>query len=119
VRLALPALAFNLGDGFGDESAATENLVVEGDTPHKLGRVDWAYGAADPMRDWTFRARDGRLSLVIHPFAREIGGVDFGGQYSRLRKAYGRFSGSIVLDDSRAVRLEGMLGFAEEMSLSW
>jgi hypothetical protein len=112
-------LAFNLGEGFGDHRAGTENLVVRGDVAHKLGDVAWSHDATDPTRDWTFQSADGRLSLVLHPIAPETGGLELGGKYSRLQKGYGRFSGTIELDDGETVRLDGMLGFAEEEQLAW
>jgi hypothetical protein len=111
--------AFNLGNGFGDATAGTENLVVRADVANKLAEVDWTHDPDDPMRDWTFAARDHRLSLVLHPIAIETGGLDLGSKFNHLRKAYGKFSGTIELDDGHVVSLDGMLGFAEEMSLSW
>jgi Domain of unknown function (DUF2804), N-terminal/Domain of unknown function (DUF2804), C-terminal len=112
-------LAFNLGEGFGDASAGTENVVVAADVAHKLGTVDWTHDAQNPLADWTFRARDGRLTLTLHPIAQEVGGLELGTKHSRLHKAYGRYAGSVVLDDGRTVAIDGMLGFAEEMELAW
>ncbi len=112
-------LAFNLGEGFGDATAGTENVVVSADVANKLAEVDWSHDPNDLMKDWTFHARDGRLALTLHPLAQEVGGLDFGAKYSHLHKAYGRFSGTIVLDDGRAVTVDNLLGFAEEEELAW
>jgi hypothetical protein len=112
-------LAFNLGDGFGDDRAGTENLIVYDDVPHKLGRVAWTHDLDDPMADWTFQSDDGRVSLTLHPIAHEINDLDFGPKFSRLRKAYGAFSGTLVLDDGRALAIHDLRGFAERMDLSW
>lgn len=112
-------MAINLGEGFGDDSAATENLIVYGDRAHKLGRVAWAQDPADPLRDWTFSSSDGRVRLVLHPSAKESGGLELGDLYSRLQKGYGTVSGTLVLDDGRAITVDGWRAFAEEMSLSW
>lgn len=107
---------FNLGDGFGDDRAGTENLVVVGDVAHKLGRVTWTYDPEDPTADWRFDG-DG-VALVLHPDAPEIGGLDFGSVYSRLHKAYGTFTGTIELDGGPRT-VDGAHGFAEQMDLSW
>ncbi len=117
--IAGASFAFNFGEGFGDATAGTENLVVHADVAHKLAEVDWSYDRDHPERDWTFRARDGRLSLTLRPIAVETGGLDLGAKHSRLRKAYGRYAGDIKLDDGRVVRLDGLLGFAEEMEIVW
>ena len=112
-------LAVNLGEGFGDPSAGTENLVVYDNLPHKLGAVEWTHDADDPARDWSFRSPDGRVNLVLHPAAREVDDLDLGSQYQHLRKGYGRFSGSITLEDGRTLTLDALPGFAEEMHLAW
>jgi len=109
--------AFNLGDGFGDDRAGTENLVVVGDVAHKLGRVTWTYDPEDPASEWRF---DGPgVALVLHPTAPEIGGLDFGSVFSRVRKAYGTFTGTIALDGGEVLTVDGARGFAEQMELSW
>ena len=93
--------------------------IVFAGAAYKLGKVDWAHDADDPLRDWTFRSRDGRLKLTLHPLAKEIGGLELGADsYSRFRKAYGRFSGTLAFA-GRTVVVDGMLGFAEEQSLAW
>jgi hypothetical protein len=112
-------VAFNLGHGFGDPAAGSENIAFHDDVAHKLAAVEWTFDPDDVLSDWTFEAPDGRASLVLHPVASEIGGLDFGSVFSRLRKAYGTFSGTLVLDDGRVVTLAGVPGFAERMELSW
>ena len=109
-------LSFNLGNGFGDDGAATENLVVYGDVPYKLGRVTWTYDASDPMKEWSFKG-DG-ISLVLTPIAQEIGGPDLGSRYLRVRKAFGRLSGTIELAGV-TVAVDGLLGVAEQVEVSW
>jgi Protein of unknown function (DUF2804) len=112
-------LAFNLGGGFGDDRAATENLVVVGDTAIKLGRVDWSYDADDPLGDWTVRSADGRLALTLHPRAPEVGGLDLGSRHQHVVKAYGSWSGTIVLDGGRDLAVEDLIGFAEAVDIAW
>lgn len=109
-------LSFNLGNGFGDDGAATENLVVYGDVPYKLGRVTWSYDASDPMQPWTFKG-DG-ISLVLTPSAQEVGGPEFGPRYFLVHKGYGRLSGTIELAGDTLV-VDGLLGFAEQVEVSW
>ena len=112
-------VALNLGEGFGNARAGSENLVVYGDVAHKLATVAWSYDPDHPTEDWRFEAPDGRLSLVLHPVAPEVGGIELGTLFSRLHKAYGTMSGTIVLDDGRTIEITGLRGFAEQMDLSW
>jgi hypothetical protein len=109
------AVSFNLGEGFGDDTHGTENLVVYDDVAHKLGRVSWTHDA-DPMRDWTFSGEG--VSLVLHPAAQEAGGLDFGTKYSKLKKGYGKFSGTITVDGI-TISIDNLDGFAEEEQLAW
>jgi hypothetical protein len=112
-------VALNLGEGFGDDTRGTENLLVHGDTAHKLGRVSWQHTAGDPMKAWTFSSSDGRVQLVLHPIAQETGGLDFGAKFSKLEKAYGTFAGTVALDDGTKISFDGVAGFAEEQNLAW
>jgi hypothetical protein len=112
-------IAINLGDGFGDATHGTENLVVFGDVAHKLDEVEWTHDPEDPLQPWTLRSRDGRLSLTLTPTAQEVANLDLGRRYQHLLKGYGTFSGTIELDDGRTIVVEDLPGFAEEMSLSW
>jgi Protein of unknown function (DUF2804) len=111
-------LAFNLGNGFGDDHAGTENLVIVDGTAHKLGRVMWTHDASDPTLDWSFTADDGSVTLTLHPVAKETGGLDFGTRYSHLFKAYGHYQGTIIADGA-SLTVDNLPGFAEEENLSW
>ena len=98
-------IAFNLGQGFGDDSAGTENLAIRGTAAEKLDRVAWLPG-------WKFEGSG--VSLVLTPDASEDSGLDLGTKYQKLHKVYGTFSGTIG-----ATRVDGARGFAEEMELQW
>ncbi len=45
-------VGLNLGFGFGDTSAATENALILDGRVHKLGRVDFDYDPRDFKRPW-------------------------------------------------------------------
>lgn len=113
------AVAFNLGEGFGDDQRGSENLFVIGDRAQKLGRVAWTFDPTRRDRAWTFADGEGRLTLTLTPSGEEGGGLDFGERYSRLAKIYGTWSGQFRLEDGSTIFLDGAIGFAEEMQLSW
>jgi hypothetical protein len=108
-------ISFNLGEGFGDDTRGTENLIVVNGVAHKLAEVSWSHGD-DPLADWSFSG--GGVSLTLHPAAKESGGLDFGTKYSHLKKGYGTFQGTVSVD-GLSLTLEGVTGFAEEEQLAW
>jgi hypothetical protein len=108
-------VSFNLGEGFGDDTHGTENLIVVNGVAHKLAEVSWTHGD-DPLADWTFSGAG--VSLTLHPAAKESDGLDFGAKYSHLKKGYGTFSGTVTVD-GMSLTLDGVTGFAEEEQLAW
>lgn len=112
-------VAFNLGEGFGDDTRGTENLVIVADRALKLGRVAWAFDPERRDQPWMFSDADGRVALTLQPIGEEAGGLDFGERYSRLAKIYGTWSGHFLLEDGTTLRVDGATGFAEQMQLAW
>ena len=51
---------FNIGYGFGDTSAATENILFYDGKGHKLDDVTFHIPEGDYMKPWTFSSSDGR-----------------------------------------------------------
>lgn len=117
-RVGGDEVGFNLGFGFGDTSAATENVIVVNGKAHKLGVVDWHFDRADWMKPWRFTSPDGRVALDFTPVYPQVVDVDAGFKAAELHKVYGTYRGTLVLDDGRVVTVE-LFGFAEEMALRW
>ncbi len=113
------AAGFNLGYGFGNTTAATENVFVYDGRAHKLGIVDWHFDRTDWMKPWRFTSPDGRFELDFVPVYPQTLGVNVLVKSAHLDKVYGHFSGNVTLDDGRVVKIDRMFGFAEEMSIRW
>ncbi|MDD5222417.1 MAG: DUF2804 domain-containing protein [bacterium] len=113
------SVGFNIGNGFGDMSAASENLVVYDNAGHKLDRVTWDYDTKEYMKPWHFRGNDGRFEMTLEPIYDQHVGANALVKSARLHKLYGYYSGSVVLDDGRRVEVDKILGFAEEVFLKW
>jgi len=109
----------NLGYGFGDTQAATENMLFFDGKAHKLGRVAFGIpmkdGREDWMSPWHIRDDQGRLDLQFVPI------IDRSAHTSALliatdqHQVFGRFSGRAVLDDGCAVDVVNLIGFAEKV----
>jgi len=112
-------LGLNLGYGFGDTSAATENTVFLAGRVHKLGQVDFSYDSADYRRPWRMTAPDGRLDLVFTPFVERVARTNLLVIASQVHQMFGRYTGQVRTDDGQLLAIEGLIGFAEEHRARW
>lgn len=114
---------FNLGYGFGDTSAATENILFYNGIAHKLDEVIFEIpqqnGKDQFMEPWKFRDNEGRLELDFIPILDRAACTDFKLLCSDQHQVFGRFSGKVVLDDGTPLLLENFFGFAEKVFNKW
>lgn len=109
------AIGVNLGSVYGDEAGGTPNCVVVEGVLHKLGRVDWTFDLADPLQPWRFVSEDGRVDLTLapdHDYVEQTV-TDLGDYHVALTKLYGRFEGTVELDDGEILDVSGLMGAAE------
>jgi hypothetical protein len=109
----------NLGNGFGDTSYASANLLVIDGKAHKLGVVEWTYDRAHPEKPWRFRSPDGNVDLTLTPTQPAKTGVNLVLKYADMTKAYGALQGAIRLDDGARVELDTATAFAEDVQIRW
>lgn len=106
---------FNLGYGFGNLSAATENMIFYNGRAHKFDGIVFNIpesGFGDP---WTIVSSDGRFDMDFVPqFDRESHGNG-----SDQHQVFGRFTGKAVLDDGTVLELKDFWGFAEDIVNHW
>lgn len=106
---------FNIGYGFGDTSAASENLLVYDGVAHKLSEVRFHIPEDSFLKPWTFTSDDGRFEMDFMPV------IDRAARTSALviesdqHQVFGRFTGRAVLDDGTALELKDFPGFAEKV----
>lgn len=112
-------VGLNLGFGFGDTSAATENTVTLAGRIHKLGQVDFSYDPSDYRRPWRMKAPDGRLDLEFTPFVERVASTNLLVITSEVHQMFGRYSGRIQTDTGEVILLDGLVGFAEEHHARW
>jgi hypothetical protein len=112
-------VGLNLGTGFGDTTAATEDALILKNSIHKLNRVNWDYVSGDYMKPWKFKDRQGRLDLVFAPFRDRVATTRLGIIDSEVHQMFGRYSGLVVADDGEEINLDGLIGFAEEHKARW
>lgn len=109
----------NLGYGFGDTSAATENVILYAGKAHKIGNVEFSIPGDSFMKPWKVSSDDGRLDLVFTPVLDRAQRANYLVIESDQHQVFGRFDGKAVLDDGTALSVGGILGFAEKVRNRW
>ena len=114
---------FNIGYGFGDTSAASENMLFYNGKAHKLSRVKFEIpvrgGQDDFMSPWKFSSDDGRFEMDFVPVMDRCAKIDLKLICSDQHQVFGRFSGTAVLDDGQKVEIKDLTGFAEKVRNKW
>ena len=114
---------FNIGYGFGDTSAASENMLFYDGVAHKLSQVTFEIpqknGKDDYLSPWRFTSDDGRFRMDFEPILDRAANIDLKLLQSDQHQLFGRFSGKAVLDDGRAVEISRFPGFAEKVRNKW
>lgn len=112
-------IGLNLGFGFGDTSAATENTLILNGRVHKLSQVDFTYDPRDFRRPWRMVASDGRLDLAFVPFVERVARTNLLVIASQVHQLFGHYRGTAVTDDGEEIHITGLVGFAEEHHARW
>ena len=114
---------FNIGYGFGDTSAASENMLFYDGKAHKLEQVSFIIpqkdGKDDFLSPWTFTSSDGRFEMNFTPVLDRAACTNALVILSDQHQVFGRFSGTAVLDDGTRLELHDALGFAEKVHNKW
>ena len=115
---------FNIGYGFGDTSAATENMLFYDGKAHKLEDVTFhiptlASGKEDYLSPWKFTSSDGRFEMDFEPILDRYANTNALLISSCQHQVFGRFTGTAVLDSGQKIHLERFLGFAEKVKNRW
>ena len=114
---------FNIGYGFGDTSAATENMLFYNGKAHKLNNVTFNIpkknGKEDYLKPWTFTSDDGRFEMDFFPIINRASCTDVKLIKSDQNQVFGRFTGTAILDDGTRLAVKDLLGFAEKVENKW
>jgi len=121
-------IGFNLGYGFGDTSATTENMFFVDGVAHKLDQVDFGipddnspYKKQKPsyLKPWHFTSNDGRLDMLFTPIVDRIDYINLGLVVSDQHQIVGRCAGKVTLDNGSILEFENLLATAEKVRNKW
>lgn len=110
---------FNIGYGFGDTSAASENMLFYNGKAHKLEDVTFNIPPDSYLKPWTFTSSDKRFEMNFEPVLDRHSNANFLLLQSDQHQVFGYFTGTAVLDDGTEVILDKFFGFAEKVFNKW
>ncbi len=116
---------WNFGYGFGNTSAASEDMLFYDGKSHKLPcRVEFQIsgdkeGKPRYMEDWKFVSEDKRVDCVFKPIIDRYEPFDLKVMCMIPHQVFGKISGKCVLDDGTVIELKDEIGFAEKVHNKW
>ncbi len=112
---------WNIGYGFGDTSAASENMLFYNGKAHKLSQVKFNIPGdeKDFLSPWTFTSDDGRFEMDFVPVLDRASCTDVKLIKSDQHQVFGLFTGKAVLDDDKVIEIKDFPGFAEKVENKW
>ena len=109
------SFGFNIGYGFGNTKAASENILFYNGKAHKLDDVTFHIPASGYMDPWTFTSSDGRFEMEFTPVLDRAASLDYKVIVSDQHQVFGSMTGTAILDDGTAVHIRDVLCFAEKV----
>lgn len=106
---------FNLGYGFGDTAAASENMLFYDGRAHKLDDVKFLIPESSYTDTWVFTSSDGRFEATFEPIIDRAAKIDVKVIVTDQHQVFGRMTGTAVLDDGTELHFKDLLCFAEKV----
>lgn len=105
---------FNLGYGFGNTKAASENVIFYDGKAHKFDDV--VFNISENFVDpWTIKSSDGRFDMDFVPIIDRNALIDVKVIVTDQHQVFGKMSGTAVLDDGTKIEIKDFLCFAEKV----
>ena len=116
-------VGFNLGYGFGDTSAASENMFFYDDKAYKLDDIEFKIPKDEKGKHkfkdiWTITSKSQDVNLVFHPIIDRYSNTNALIIQSNQHQVFGYFSGTIKVE-GQTILLDHLLGFAEMVKNRW
>ncbi len=106
---------FNIGYGFGDTTAASENILFYDGKCHKLDDIKFNIPETGYTDPWTFTSSDGRFEMEFVPIIDRAAKIDVKFIVTDQHQVFGRMSGKAILDDGTVLEVKDLLCFAEDV----
>lgn len=99
----------NIGYGFADTTAASENLVIYDGKAHKLDDVTCHFDPNDYLKPWKITSSDGRFEMDFRPSFDRHADTNMGLVATFQHQIFGYLSGTVILDDGTPLVLKDFL----------
>ena len=109
------SFGFNIGYGFGNTSAATENVIFYNGKAHKLDDVTFHIPEDSYLSPWKFTSSDGRFEMDFEPVLDRAACLDYKLIVSDQHQVFGKMTGKAILDDGQEIIIRDVLCFAEKV----
>ena len=115
---------WNIGYGFGNTAAASENVLFYDGRIHKLGTVEFHIPKDEKGRNaylnvWNFTSDDNRFYMDFTPVLDRSALTSVIVIKSDQHQVFGRFTGRVTLDDGTVLPVRDFFGFAEKVENKW
>ena len=115
---------WNIGYGFGNTAAASENVLFYDGRIHKLGTVEFHIPKDEKGRNaylnvWNFTSDDTRFYMDFTPVLDRSALTSAIIIKSDQHEVFGRFTGRVTLDDGTVLPVRDFFGFAEKVENKW
>ena len=109
------AFGFNIGYGFGNTKAASENVIFYDGKVHKLDDITFHIPESGYTDPWKFTSSDGRFEMDFVPVLDRAANLNFKVIVSDQHQVFGRMSGRAILDDGTVIEIKDVMCFAEKV----
>ena len=111
---------FEIGWGFGDMSAASENMLFYNGKAHKLGEITMTRDESDWLAPWHFTCEDGRFEMTMTPYFDNFTSNRVLGLVGNIcHQVFGKWNGTATLDDGTVIEIRDMDAFCELSDNRW
>ena len=112
------AVGLQLGGRWTDGTGSTENALMVDGAVHKIGEdLAWDYDTTDWMRPWRIHGES--LDVTFTPFHERAAVTNRLVVASETHQCFGHFSGWATTSAGERVRVDGVVGWAEEARNRW
>ena len=71
------------------------------------------------MSPWRFTSDDGRFEMSFQPVMDRSALINLFVLCSDQHQVFGRYTGTVILDDGEKVEIKNLMGFAEKVRNKW
>jgi len=113
------SFGFNIGYGFGDTTAASENMLFYNGNAHKINEVKFDLAANGYMSNTVFSSDDGAFEMEFTPVFDRYTEEKILFINRRCHMLFGHFSGNVRLNDGKKLEIKDLMAFTEHSINKW